>query len=288
MKGLLRLRLAALALAACSAGMAAAACPSDIEVARLAARYMALEPADNPAPMSVADAACGRDKLVAYLEQQLGRKAGYKAGLTNPAVQKRFHHDSPVRGTLFSAMLLPSGAQFPARFGARPLFEADLLVRVKSAAIHQARTPAQVMQHIDAVIPFIELPDLLVQDPARLDGAGITAINVGARWGVMGEPIKATPAMVAQLAAMTVRVLDGDGRELDRGQGRDLMGHPLQAVIWLAEDVRRAGGRLQPGDLLSLGSFSKLMPPQAGLWVKVVYEGLEGMEGTPEVGVSFR
>ncbi|MCW7540624.1 fumarylacetoacetate hydrolase [Aquabacterium sp. A7-Y] len=276
--------IAALALATLAAG-APAACPSDLEAARLVSRYLALEPVDNPPAMSPADAECGRDKVVAFLEQQLGRRAGYKAGLTHPAVQKRFRHDSPVRGTLFSAMLLPHGAQFPAKFGARPLFEADLLVRVKSPAIHQARTPAQVMQHLDAVIPFIELPDLVVQDPTQLDGAGITYINVGARWGVMGEPLKATPAMVDQLAAMTVKVLDGEGKELDRGRGADLMGHPLRAVLWLAQDLQKSGRRLQAGDLLSLGSFSKLLPPRPGLAVKVVYEGLEG---TPEVGVSFR
>ncbi|AKJ29538.1 2-keto-4-pentenoate hydratase [Caldimonas brevitalea] len=274
----------ALALALGSAG-ASAACPSSADAALLVSRYMSLAPADNPAPMSLEDAECGRTKVVGFLEQQLGRRAGYKAGLTNAAVQKRFRHDRPVRGVLFSAMLLPDGAQFPAGFGARPLFEADLLLRVKSPALHEARTPAEALQHLDAVIPFIELPDLVVQDPTQLEGAGITYINVGARWGVMGAPIKTSPAMVDQLANMIVKVLDGEGRELDRGRGTDVLGHPLNAVLWLAADVQRSGGRLQAGDLLSVGSFSKLLPPRPGLRVKVVYEGLEG---GPEVGVSFR
>lgn len=276
--------LAALALAG-SAAVSHATCPGDLETAVLVARYMSLAPADNPQPMSLADAECARDKMVRFLEQQLGLRSGYKAGLTNPAVQKRFGHDRPVRGVLFSAMLLPDGAQFPAAFGARPLFEADLMVRVKSPAIHDAKTPAEVLQHIDAIIPLIELPDLIVRDPSKLDGAGVTAINVGARWAVMGAEIKPTPAMAEQLERMFVRVLDGEGRELDRGRGADLLGHPLNAAIWLAQDVARSGGRLKKGDLLSLGSFSKLMPPKPGLWVKVIYEGLEG---TPEVGVSFR
>ncbi|MCM5681226.1 fumarylacetoacetate hydrolase [Schlegelella sp. S2-27] len=276
--------LAAFTLAA-SAAVSHATCPGDVETAVLVARYMSLQPADNPPPMSIGDAECGRDKMVRFMEQQLGLRAGYKAGLTNPAVQKRFKHDAPVRGVLFSAMLLPDGAQFPAKFGARPLFEADLMVRVKDEGVHDAKTPAEVLQHLEAIIPLIELPDLIVRDPSRLDGPGVASINVGARWAVMGAEIKPTPAMEAQLARMVVKVLDGDGRELDRGQGSDVLGHPLNAVIWLAQDVARGGGRLKRGDLLSLGSFSKLMPPKPGLWVKVVYEGLEG---TPEVGVSFR
>ncbi|HEY0847269.1 MAG TPA: fumarylacetoacetate hydrolase [Noviherbaspirillum sp.] len=267
------------------ASAASAACPSDLDAAGIAASYMNLKPVENPPPMSLEDAQCGRDKLTKYLAQQLGPVAGHKAGLTNPAVQKRFSHDQPVRGTLFRDMLLDDGAEVPVRFGTRPLFEADLLVRVKSPAIHQAKSPEDVIRHIDAVIPFIELPDLVVQEPGKLDGTRLTYLNVGARKGVMGKPLKASPALGRQLAAMTVRVLDGEGRELDRGKGSDVMGHPLNAVIWLAQDIARSGGRLRAGDLLSLGSFSKLTPPQPGMQVRVVYEGLDG---TPAVGVKFR
>ena len=87
--------LAALTLAG-SAAVSHATCPGDLETAALVARYLSLEPADNPAPMSLEDAECGRDKMVRFLEQQLGLRAGYKAGLTNPAVQKRFNHDAPM------------------------------------------------------------------------------------------------------------------------------------------------------------------------------------------------
>ncbi len=72
---------------------------------------MARQAAENPDPLTAADGECGRAKVVRYLGQQLGPVAGYKAGLTNPAVQKRFNHDSPVRGTLFKSMLLADGAE---------------------------------------------------------------------------------------------------------------------------------------------------------------------------------
>lgn len=266
-------------------GIASAACPSDLDAAGIVASYMNRQPVENPPSLPLAEAQCGRDKIARFLGQQLGPVVGYKAGLTNPAVQKRFNHDQPVRGILFKDMLVSDGAEVPARFGARPVYEADLLVRVKSPAIHKAKTPEEVLKYIDAVIPFIELPDLAVQEPGKLDGAILTYINVGARMGVMGKPLKATPSLGSQLAGMTVRVLDGEGRELDRGKGSDVMGNPLNAVIWLAQDVARAGGQLRKGDLLSLGSFSKLTPPKPGTSVRVVYEGLDG---TPAVGVTFR
>ncbi|HJV82414.1 fumarylacetoacetate hydrolase [Noviherbaspirillum sp.] len=267
------------------ATIASAACPSDLDAATVVASYMNRQAIGNPPPMSLDDAQCGRDKIVRFLGQQLGPVVGYKAGLTNPAVQKRFNHAQPVRGVLFKDMLLPDGAEVPARFGARPVFEADLLVRVKSSAIHRARTPEEVMKHIDAVIPFIELPDLIVQEPGKLNGATLTYLNVGARLGVMGKPLPMSAALGSQLPGMTVRMLDGEGHELDHGKGSDVMEHPLNAVIWLAQDIARAGGRLRAGDLLSLGSFSKLTPPKPGTDIRVVYEGLDG---TPTVSVKFR
>src|SRR5512143_404514 len=116
---------------------ALAACPSDIDTAMMAARYANLQPAPNsPADLSMADALCGRDKFVQFLAQNYGKVVGYKAGLTNPAVQKRFNYPNPVRGTLFEKMLLQDGAEVAARFGARPLFEADMVVEVKDAGIN--------------------------------------------------------------------------------------------------------------------------------------------------------
>jgi 2-keto-4-pentenoate hydratase len=84
---------------------------------------------------------------------------------------------------------------------------------------------------------------------------------------------------------MTVRVIDGNGRELDSGKGSAILDHPLNAVIWLADDLKKSGITLKPGDLLSLGSFSRPLSPQAGQTVRVIYEGLPG---NPSVSVRFR
>ena len=161
-----------------------------------------------------------------------------------------------------------------------------LLVEVKSSAIHDARTPLEVLRHLSAIIPFIELPDLVVEDPSKIGGVAINLINVGARLGVLGAPlpVQADEATVAALRDMTVRLLDGDGKELDVGKGSAILDQPLNAVIWLANDLKQSGITLRAGDLLSLGSFSKLLPPKPGTGAKVVYEGLPG---NPSVSVRF-
>jgi 2-keto-4-pentenoate hydratase len=265
-------------------------CLSDAAAAALAEAYLAGKPAANPEGLNMAAGECTRAKFNKLIAPKLGKVVGYKAGLTNPAVQKRFNHNAPVYGPLYANMLLPDGSLVDANFGARPLYEADLLVRVADESINSARTPLEVLMAVDQVIPFIELPDLVVEAPPKLNGAAIAAINVGARLGVVGKPI-AVPATRAErfalldaLRDMTV-ILKADGVEADRGKGSDVLEHPLNAVLWLASDLRSDNRSLKVGDLVSLGSFSRLLPPKAGLKVSVEYIGLPG---NPVVGVSFK
>ncbi len=283
--------LATATLLALGAAAAHADCLTDAQAAELLAHYVARTPAPNPVNLSDADGACTRGKFNQLLAQRMGKVVGYKAGLTNPAVQKRFNTDKPVWGKLYEGMILQSGASVEAAFGARALYEADMLVRVKSAAINHAKTPEDVLDAIDQVIPFIELPDLMVQAPPQLNGAGVTAINVGARLGVAGTPL-AVPAyrgerhaFLKALADMNVALTDGSGARLGGGKGSDILDHPLNAVVWLAGALAKEGITLQPGDLVSLGSFSPLLPPKPGLAVTATYEGLPG---TVPVRVTFK
>ncbi|MET0334151.1 MAG: fumarylacetoacetate hydrolase [Rhizobacter sp.] len=285
------LRFMSAAVVWASASLVQAQCLTDAQAASLFDAFVAKTPATNPEGLNEADGACTRAKFNGLLAQRYGKVVGYKAGLTNPAVQKRFNYDRPVWGVLYDGMLLKNGAVVEAGFGARPLFEADMLVRVKSAAINQAKTPAEVLDAIDQLVPFIELPDLLVQAPPKLNGPAVSAINVGARLGVMGSPISVPTyraeryAMLDALRDMAVVLSDGSGAELARGKGSDILGHPLNAVVWLAEALAKEGKAMKPGDLISLGSFSPLLPPKAGGGATATYLGLPDAK---PVSVTFK
>lgn len=253
---------------------------------QLAANFKAMQPTSGLAKeMSMEEAVRIRDGLVSELSASQGKVVGYKAGLTNPAVQKRFGTNSPVRGVLLEKMLLDDGAEVPVKFGAIPFFEADLVVVVKDEGINQARTPADVIKHLASIRPFIELPDLVTAKEQPLTAAVITSFNVGARLGVLGKPVAPAPEMVEALGKMTVVMRDQDGKELARVPGAAILGHPLNAVVWLADDVARSGGRLRAGDVLSLGSFTPPNFQKAGMTITVTYEGLPG---NPSVSVRFK
>ena len=265
-------------------------CLGAVPIAALASAYEARIAADNPpADLTPAAAACSRAKYQAATACISGPLIGYKAGLTNSAVQKRFHTDRPVWGSLGQSMLLTSPATVPAQFGARPVFEADLLVRVKHANINQATTPEQVLASVDQIVPFIELPDLLVQKPAELNGNALTAINVGARLGVTGQALNvpvdaaAQTELARQLADMRVQLRDASGKAIAEGKGSDVLGNPLNAVVWLAAALKAEGKALKAGQYVSLGSFSPLLPPKAGMHISVHYDGVPGLGGASVV-----
>lgn len=269
-------------------GNAHAVCPSYERVNTILRFMEAREPVRGlRADLSMQDGECGRRRLVERLESSDNRIVGYKAGLTNAKIQAQFGVTSPVRGVLLEKMLLTDGAMVPADFGARPLFEADLMVVVKDAAIHKAKTHLDVLRALSLVIPFIELPDLVTAEGEKLSAPLIVSLNVGARLGVVGKgmPVEPTERFAAALAAMRVVVLDQDGRELASGKGAAILDHPLNVVQWLAQDLERSRIRLKPGDLLSLGSFTPPLVPRPGLAVTVRYEGLPG---DPAVSVRFR
>lgn len=265
----------------------AATCPSDAAIAQQVQIYRQLALLPNPeTTLTLAGAECGAAKFVRALAPTHGKVVGYKAGLTNPVVQQRFGVNQPLRGTLLEKMLLADGAEVPAKFGARPFTESDLIVEVASPAIHDAKTPLEVLQSLRSVRPFIELPDTQVQDPSRINAPTLVLINVGARLGVLGAPlpVRADAAFADALRDMRVRTTDASGKELAAGKGSAIMGHPLNAVIWLAAELKKAGITLKGGELLSLGTFAPT-GAEPGSTLTVTYDGLPG---NPRVSVRLR
>ena len=112
-----------LAPAACPDHAAVVGYVADFEAARLSRGF------GND--LSLADAQCAKGKLVQELPQVQGRVVGYKAAFTNPALQQRFGVTSPAWGVMFAKMMVDSGAKLPARFGARPLYEANFVAVVR-------------------------------------------------------------------------------------------------------------------------------------------------------------
>ncbi|WP_353646108.1 fumarylacetoacetate hydrolase family protein [Mesorhizobium sp. WSM2239] len=267
-------------------GAALAECPTAEVIQNFVQDWQAKRPAKALPVSDMKDAVCARDKVVEALTDSQGKVVGYKAGLTAKAVQERFNWNAPVAGLLLEKMVLKDGAAVPAAYGARPVWEADMLLVVKDDGVNQAKTPEEALRHISGMRPYIELNDIALGPNEKIDGFQLIAINVAARLGVAGPevPLEDTPKTLKRLAEAKIVATDGSGAILAEGIGAATLGNPLSVVVWLAEDLAKNGRKLKTGDLISVGAFSPLTPPKPGQTVTVRYDGLPN---TPKVSVRF-
>jgi 2-oxo-hept-3-ene-1,7-dioate hydratase len=231
----LLLNVALRAGAACPDASAIAAYVADFQVPRVSKGF------GND--LTQADAECARRKLVPELTRVLGAVVGYKAAFTNPETQKRMGVAEPAWATMFAKNMVQSGARVPAKFGALPRYEADFLVVVKDEKLADATKPLEALQHISAVMPFIELPDLMLEGTPS--ATAFISTNVGFRGGVLGPrvPVEATQAFLDSLANMTVVMTeDSSGKEVGRARG-SATEHPIHAVLWLARSLKKKASR---------------------------------------------
>lgn len=265
-----------------------AALPSAKAIDTFAADYLAVREARGfGRSLTMREALAVQEMFVRKLQPTLGKPIGYKVGLVSREMQQRFGVEAPVRGVLLEKMILPNDSIIPTNAAVRPLLEADLIVVVKDKDINDAQSVLEVAEHLKEIVAFIELPDSFIATNPPPTGASLTAGNVGARFGIVGRrtPMLGTVEFVKAMADMTVTITDSTGAVLGRERGGVILDHPLNAVLWLMEELHESGIRLRAGDLISLGSI-KAMPAPRSRSVTVKYEGLPS--GPLDVSVQFQ
>ncbi len=68
--------------------------------------------------------------------------------------------------------------------------------------------------------------------------------------------------------------LAADGEVLSAGTGAACLGHPLNAVVWLANVVAERGDPLRAGEVVLSGSLGPLVPVRPGLTYEATISGL--------------
>jgi len=255
----MKLIVAALLLAA---GSALADCPPPAQMQDAARAWLSGERLPDPGVTTVEEAACAYAPFRAALEAEMGPPVGWKVGFTSKPAQERFGVTAPVAGALFAPMILEDGAEVSLQGSRSPFYEADLIVTVADAAINEATTREQVAASLSDVRPFIELPDMALAEGVKPTGPIMASYGVIPWRGVIGQGVAVADLSdpVADLAGLTV-TLQAEGAEPVHGTGEMLLGHPLDVVLWL---IGHGGARLEPGQMISLGSLSPLVEAKPG------------------------
>jgi 2-oxo-3-hexenedioate decarboxylase/2-keto-4-pentenoate hydratase len=213
------------------------------------ARHRALPGlAVDAAPTSAAEAYAIQDRFVA----RLGRPIGYKIAYINPEVQRRLGIPSPMFGRLIEGRIAQSPARLdPARFF-NLLVETEFSFRMARGlpASEGPFTLEQVVAAVGAAIPSIELADTRFanwQKVAPLDAVADNAL--GSRW-VGGAPVADFRAFDLAALEAVARV---NGVEASRGRGANIIGSPLAALHWLANQLGAMGRGLAAGEIVTTG-----------------------------------
>jgi 2-keto-4-pentenoate hydratase len=227
-----------------------------------------------------------RDAVWAEFDTMFPR-AAYKVVGLDPVNAALPGVDRPMVGAMYVGMFMADGEIVPLDSAELIITEPDFLVSVADARINDATTIEEAARYLDRIYAFIEtLAPTFVNSPPN--PYMMQASNVMARWGVIGDSIavSADPAFIRSLETMTVTFRDSTGKVLAEQPGSYLGGNPLRGVLVVIEELRRRGERLEPGDLVSSGSYMPPIAVREPIGYETIYAGIGGR--TLRVSTSFR
>jgi len=210
------------------------------------------------------------------IEEATGRGtiAGYKIGLTTPVMQRLCGIAEPCYGAIFAREVHDRRAELRVRDYCRLGVETEIMFRL-GEDIPYGGDAGGVAAAVEGAAAAIELIEDLRYDYRRLDAAAIVAGNVWSVGAVLGTPVRGWQAL--DLARARAR-LSINGYEIDSGAGSDVMGHPLNALAWLADKLAAEGAPLRRGMIVMTGSMVPIQYPLAGDRVLVEVSGLGAAE----------
>ncbi len=221
---------------------------------------------DLPVPLrpeTLTDAYAIQARVVAALAARAdGRCIGYKIACTNAVAQTALQTDRPLFGRLMSQTTSADHATLTADDFTHRVIEAEFAFRLGADVepVDGGHTPATIAEHIDALLPAVEIVDHRFESLA-VGALRIVADNAIHGWWVHGEPV--TDWHDEDLAASAVSVTR-NGELVTTGSGEAVLGHPLNVMAWLADELPRFGLQLRRGDVVTTGVATDVFEAGAG------------------------
>ncbi|MCB1486237.1 MAG: fumarylacetoacetate hydrolase family protein [Bauldia sp.] len=232
----------------------------------------AIRPGDEAEAYAIQDAVHERLRTT-----PIGARVGRKIGCTTPVMQVYLGIPNPCAGGVFAGGVHKSGVRLLADDYRRIGIECEIAVRL-ARDLAPGGTPCTAESLADAVeafIPAIEIVDDRYADWRTTDTPTLIADDFFAAGCVLGEPSRAIGP-----AADIVGVTTINGSEVGRGRGSDVMGHPLNALAWLANSSAERGQPLRQGEIVLTGSLVETKWLDRGDRVTVSISGLGTVELT--------
>jgi 2-keto-4-pentenoate hydratase len=208
-----------------------------------------LRPADQHQAYAIQDAL--HERLTAAGR---GAIAGYKIGCTTPVMQTYLDIHNPCSGGIFAPTVHAHDTSLRHAGDLRIGVECELAVRLGRdfPAASAPFTMQDIRMAVATAMAAIEIVEDRYVDYAGLSAPTLIADDFFGAGCVLGE--ERSDGRELDLSQVSASMLI-DGREVGRGSGRDILGDPLSALLWLANDGARRGRTLETGQIVLLGSL---------------------------------
>jgi 2-keto-4-pentenoate hydratase len=230
-------------------------------------------------PNSVLDGYRIQSEVHRLLAPELGPLVGYKIGCTSDVMQKYLAIPHPCAGGIPARAVHQSGVVLNAAGYVRVGVECEIAVRL-GKDLDPGGAPFNsdsVAGSIECYLPAIEIVDDRYVNWETLGAPTLVADDFFAAGIVLGRPV--ARAAVPDLLEVEGRALI-NGQEAGRGTGADVLGHPHNALAWLANHLASQGTVLRAGEIVMTGSLVKTVWLQAGDEATMEFSGLGNVQVT--------
>lgn len=193
--------------------------------------------------------------------QAQGRRlVGRKLGLTNKAVQKQFGISDPCYGNLYADMVHVDGVEITKRAVSDLRVETEMAVVLKKDLTQTEHTLLDIIDAVDYILPAFEICDSRVTG-WDVKSTDFVADNAAACMVVLGtKPVSLAMCDITRSEMVTRR---GD-EVVSQGKATAILGHPLHALKWLADDLVRIGKPLRAGEFIITGAIGPAVSAKPG------------------------
>ena len=226
-------------------------------------RFAALP--DELAPHTADEAYAIQDAFVALRAEKLGAVAGYKIALSSAEMRRFVGVEVPMAGMMLERTLHRSPARVRTTDYVRLVIEFEIAVHIAEdlPAADRPFSRSRVAQAVGAVMPALELADDRNADYKELTRHPLQLIadNCWNEGAVLGAAVHEWRHL--DLAAVR-GVATINGLQVGEGRGADAMGHPLDAVAWLADHLASDRRGLLRDEVVITGSIVTTKTVAAG------------------------
>ncbi len=235
--------------------------------------------ADNLAPATVSEGYDVQNALCALLEAEKGPAIGHKIGCTTPVMQEFLGIDHPCAGRLYANEVVSDAVTLRLIDFVGVGVECEIALRL-GRTLKPGDTPfsqASVADAVEVAMAAVEIVDNRYADFHDFGTPSLIADDFFSAGAVLGPPVPITDMDLS----MAHGVMQIDGTEIGEGRGSAVMGNPLQALAWLANQKAERDEVLKAGDVIMTGSIV------ATQWITKPCTVLSRVTPLGEVRVTF-